>query len=122
MNVNREIMNYDLVIIGAGPSGLAAAINFKNLCKKHEKNYTVCVVEKGSEVGAHILSGAILQPTALNELIENWQNDESCPVKVKVKEESVIFLNEKTSINIPKFFIPPVMLAVTIIYYHLVLL
>ena len=76
MNVNREIMNYDLVIIGAGPSGLAAAINFKNLCKKHEKNYTVCVVEKGSEVGAHILSGAILQPTALNELIENWQNDE----------------------------------------------
>ena len=81
----REKMEYDLVIVGAGPSGLSAAINFKKMCQLQGKDYSVCIVEKGSEVGAHILSGAILEPTALNELFDDWQKDESCPVKVKVK-------------------------------------
>jgi len=79
------------------------------MCKKHNKNYTVCIVEKGSEVGAHILSGAILEPTALNELIEDWYKDDSCPVKVGVKEESLAYLNETNSINIPSILIPNVM-------------
>ena len=105
----REKMEYDLVIVGAGPSGLSAAINFKKMCQLQGKDYSVCIVEKGSEVGAHILSGAILEPTALNELFDDWQKDESCPVKVKVKRESVKFLSENNSYSIPKIFLPPVM-------------
>ena len=105
----REKMEYDLVIVGAGPSGLSAAINFKKICQRNNKDFSVCIVEKGSEVGAHILSGAILEPTALNELIDDWQNDDSCPVKVKVKKESIKFLNEKNAFTLPKIFIPPVM-------------
>ena len=89
MNITREKMNYDLVIVGAGPSGLSAAINFKKLCKQNNKDYSVCVVEKGSEVGAHIVSGAILEPRALDELIENWRDINDCPVKVPVKKESL---------------------------------
>ena len=102
-------MNYDLVIVGAGPSGLSAAINFKKLCKKNNKDYSVCVVEKGSEVGAHILSGAILEPKALDELIDDWREINDCPVKVGVTKESLMFLTEKSSYNIPSIFTPPVM-------------
>ena len=109
MNITREKMNYDLVIVGAGPSGLSAAINFKKLCKKNGKDFSVCVVEKGSEVGAHILSGAILEPRALNELIEDWKTDEDCPVKVPVKKESLKFLTETNSYEIPGIFTPSVM-------------
>ena len=68
-------MYYDLLIVGAGPSGLAAAIKFKKMCIENNKDYTVCVVEKGSEVGAHILSGAILQPTAMDELFNDWRDN-----------------------------------------------
>ena len=109
MNITREKMNYDLVIVGAGPSGLSAAINFKKLCKKNGEDLSVCVVEKGSEVGAHILSGAILEPRALNELIEDWKTDEDCPVKVPVKKESLKFLTETNSYEIPGIFTPSVM-------------
>ena len=109
MNITREKMNYDLVIVGAGPSGLSAAINFKKLCKKNGKDLSVCVVEKGSEVGAHILSGAILEPRALNELIEDWKTEEDCPVKVPVKKESLKFLTETNSYEIPGIFTPSVM-------------
>ena len=109
MNITREKMNYDLVIVGAGPSGLSAAINFKKLCKKNGKDLSVCVVEKGSEVGAHILSGAILEPRALNELIEDWKTDENCPVQVPVKKESLKFLTETNSYEIPGIFTPSVM-------------
>ncbi len=109
MNIAREKMNYDLVIVGAGPSGLSAAIKFKKICKKNNKDFSVCVVEKGSEVGAHILSGAILEPRALDELIENWRDIEDCPIKVPVIKESLKFLTESKSYNIPSIFTPPVM-------------
>ncbi len=109
MTITREKMNYDLVIVGAGPSGLSAAINFKKLCNKNGKDLSVCIVEKGSEVGAHILSGAILEPRALNELIEDWKNEEDCPVKVPVKKESLKFLTETSSYEIPGIFTPSVM-------------
>ncbi len=108
-NITREKMEYDLVIVGAGPSGLSAAINFKKKCKENNRDFSVCVVEKGSEVGAHILSGAILEPTALNELIDNWMDDSNCPVKVKVKKETVKYLTEDNTFTLPKIFIPPVM-------------
>ena len=109
MNITREKMHYDLVIVGAGPSGLSAAINFKKLCKQNDKDFSVCVVEKGSEVGAHILSGAILEPRALDELIEDWKSSEDCPVKVKVKKESLKFLTDTNAYTIPSFITPPVM-------------
>ena len=102
-------MNYHLLIVGAGPSGLAAAIKFKKMCIENNKDYSVCIVEKGSEVGAHILSGAILQPTAMDELFDDWRDNAECPVKVEVKKESIKFMTNNKSFNIPNFLIPPVM-------------
>ena len=73
-------MHYDVCIVGAGPAGLSAAIRFKQLCAEKEKNLSVCVIEKGAEVGAHILSGNVFQPTALDELLPDWKEDPTCPI------------------------------------------
>ncbi len=106
--MTRDIMEYDVVIVGAGPSGLSAAIRFKQLCIKNNKNYSVCVVEKGSEVGSHILSGAVLEPRALDELFPNWKDLKS-PVKTKVTSEKFLYLGENSSFKFPNFLLPRVM-------------
>ena len=93
-SIERESMHYDVVIVGAGPSGLAASIRLKQLAAKEQRDISVCIVDKGSEVGAHILSGAVIDPRSLSELIENWQ-EKGAPLTCAVKEDRLLFLTEK---------------------------
>ena len=97
---NREKMEYDVVIVGAGPSGLATAIKLKQLEKENKKEISVCTVEKGSEVGAHILSGAVIETKSLTELIPNWK-DTDIPLKTKAKKDSFLFLTKNKSYKLP---------------------
>ena len=99
----REAMQYDVVIVGAGPSGLSTAINLKQLDPK----LNVCILEKGSEVGAHILSGNVLETRALDELLPKWK-DEGAPVKTKVSKEKFLFLGKKSSLSWPTWLLPSV--------------
>lgn len=92
----REQMNYDLLVVGAGPAGLSAAIRFKQLAEEK----TVAIIEKGSEVGAHILSGAVFEPHALNELIPNWK-DLGAPLLTEAIEDEFLFLTENSSFKLP---------------------
>ena len=104
--MEREVMEYDVVIVGGGPSGLSAAIKLAQLSKENNKPLEICLLEKGSEIGAHILSGNVFQPTALNELIPDWK-DKNCPLNVPVKKDKLMFLFEKFGISIPSFVMPP---------------
>ena len=92
--IQRESMEYDVVVVGAGPSGLSTAIKIKQLANKESKDISVCIVEKGSEVGAHILSGNVIDPKALNELLPNWKED-GAPLKTEVKKDSVRYLKNE---------------------------
>ncbi len=102
----RESMEYDVVIVGAGPSGLAAAIRLKQLAAAAEREIGVCIIEKGSEIGAHILSGAVLETRALDELIPDWK-ERGAPVTTAVTKEKFLFLTEFGSIGLPAFMLPP---------------
>src|SRR2546430_1196975 len=101
----RESMEFDVVIVGAGPSGLGAAIRLKQL----NADLSVVVVEKGSEVGAHILSGAVIDPVALDRLIPDWREDADCPLKTQVKDDRFYWMTAGTAIRLPNIMMPPLM-------------
>ncbi len=104
-SIEREAMEYDVLIVGAGPAGLAASIRLKQL----NPDLTVAILEKGAEAGAHILSGAVIDPKALDELLPDWRGDDSCSLKTPVVKDEFLVLGQSGSISLPTFAMPPML-------------
>ena len=104
--MERESMEFDVLIVGAGPSGLSSAIRLAQLAQENQTELQICVVEKGSEVGAHILSGAVFEPRALNELIPDWQA-KGAPLTTPVSDDEIfLFKNAEKSTKLANFMVP----------------